>query len=514
MKTGILTLSLLMFVLAACGGVDPASLSTSAKAPALDKADGMDGADHGCQVILRSVGRNPAANGEDDETDCSSGECLYVWRGSVDVAEDVPGETQVLVLYHLKSDSNWWEVRGEALYTSTPGFRSYSFAMSEHLFGPGGGEAQEIELVAFLQDADGSRLFDHNARQGDFENLGLSAYNTYAGGDLGVCQPMVGDLWFSKEWMTTAYGARRQGGYLRVNYELERLPECRGTHNGYPCWDIVAHVRFLPGGQEASGSVRRFVTQNGTPTNQAEAVPFVTLIPEDADQVQVWFENFSGCGQSCSAWDSNYGDNYEFDIWPPADDPRCQDVERDRGQRYEDPRMAWNDPTCLPYKIAGDYNATSCEFWLDGLGLGFVGHYGIPFHWLLSYLKVGPQDGTVQNAGLFTRFHDNGSGSVGVRFSLGVQESEGLWRTGFAYQITGFQGVQGRDVTVDEFAFFIDVKRPSGEVVRLWQSRGGQNYRPSDAFSMATYTEYIPYGNIQWADQAASVFDSKHACGN
>lgn len=514
MKTKLLAISCAVLVLANCGGAEKASRVTASLAPALDKADGMDGADRECQVVLRGAARNPDADWQDYETDCSSGECLYVWRGQVDVAESVPPDTQVLVLYHLTSDPVWWEVAAEPLHQSTPGFRSYSFSLSEHLFGPGGGEGLEIELVAFLRNADGSRIFDHNTRQGDFENAVLRAVDGYAAGDTGVCQPTVGDIWFSANWIVTAYGARRQGAYLRLHYELDRLPDCRGTHNGYPCWDVVAHARFLPGSQEVSGSVRRLLTENGTPTNQAEAVPFVTSIPGDAEEVEIWFENYGGCGSGCQAWDSNFGANFRFDIWPPADSPRCQGVERDRGQHSEDDRMAWNDPACLNYDIADNLDATNCEFHLDGLGLGFVGHYGIPFRWLLAYLLVGRQDGEVLNVGLFTRYHDSASGQEGFRFSLGVQETPGLWRAGFAYLITGFQGAQGRDVAIDEYAFFADVRRPSGEVVRLWQSRGGQNYRRDDAFSLPTYTEYIPYGNIQWADQAAGVFDSKRSCGN
>lgn len=512
--TLIVMLAALGFGCGSTGGELGGRKAAVSKTPEIGKADSADSADRSCQVVLRHVFRNPSADGLDYETDCSTGECLYVWRGQVDVAGGVAPETQVLVLYHLTSDQNWWEVAAEPLLVSTPGFRSYAFALSEHLFGPGAGEEQKIELVAFLRGADGNRLFDHNARPGDFENTLLNYDNNWNASDTVVCQPTVGDIHFQWDWNEVAYGARRQGGYLRLYYDLERLPDCRGTHNGYPCWDIVAHARFSPGGQEVSGSVRRLLSENGTPTNQAEAVPFVTTIPENADGVDIWFENYSGCGSGCRAWDSNYGQNYRFDIWPAADSPRCQGVERARGGHYEDDRMAWNDPACLNYDVAENFDASNCEFYLEGLGLGYVAHYHIPFRWLLAYLKVGQQEGEVLNVGLFTRYHDNVTGQPGFRYSLGVQEAAGLWRAGFAYLITGTQGLEDRDVTIDAYAFFIDVRRSSGEVVRLWQSHAGRNYRLDDAFSLATYTEYIPYGNIQWADQAAEVFDSQRSCGN
>ena len=61
-------------------------------------------------------------------------------------------------------------------------------------------------------------------------------------------------------------------------------------------------------------------------------------------------------------------------------------------------------------------------------------------------------------------------------------------------------------------AFFIDVKRPSGKVVRLWQSRGGANYTPADAFTAGTSTKSIPYGNIKYGNPAAAIFDTKRSC--
>ena len=48
------------------------------------------------------------------------------------------------------------------------------------------------------------------------------------------------------------------------SYALERLGGCRGTHNGYPAWDITARVRFEPMGTVVERSVRAFDAPNGT----------------------------------------------------------------------------------------------------------------------------------------------------------------------------------------------------------------------------------------------------------
>jgi hypothetical protein len=65
---------------------------------------------------------------------------------------------------------------------------------------------------------------------------------------------------------------------------------------------------------------------------------------------------------------------------------------------------------------------------------------------------------------------------------------------------------------VERFAFFLDVRRPSGEVVRLWHSRDGLNYAWDDAFSLPTSTLWIPYGRVEYASEDAAVLDSKAAC--
>jgi hypothetical protein len=74
------------------------------------------------------------------------------------------------------------------------------------------------------------------------------------------------------------------------------------------------------------------------------------------------------------------------------------------------------------------------------------------------------------------------------------------------------QGSAGFDYAVEQMAFFIDVKRPSGKIVRLWQSRHGANYTWGDAFSAGTSSKPIPYGNIKYAGDGASIFDAKHVC--
>jgi hypothetical protein len=106
-----------------------------------------------------------------------------------------------------------------------------------------------------------------------------------------------------------------QRGALEVRYAIERLPTCRGTHNGFPAWDLIAHARFLPGGEMAQGSVRSFNTIHGNPYGPGYSSPTSFTVPASATSVQLWFENVGLV--NCRVWDSNFGANYTFAVSGP-----------------------------------------------------------------------------------------------------------------------------------------------------------------------------------------------------
>ncbi|HEY2744792.1 MAG TPA: DUF6209 family protein [Polyangia bacterium] len=94
------------------------------------------------------------------------------------------------------------------------------------------------------------------------------------------------------------------GGELLVDYDIRRLPFCRGAApNGTQTWDVVVDYQF-DGGAVASASLTS-VSQN-----VRTEVPAAIVAPTGASAVSVWFENFDAGG--CSGWDSAYGANYHF----------------------------------------------------------------------------------------------------------------------------------------------------------------------------------------------------------
>jgi hypothetical protein len=504
----------LTLVSCAAGAGDPGAVGSQAvasQAPLLGKADGSDQADHACAVVLRDLARFPA--GADPQVQCVGTACTFVWTGHIDVSMDAFAQApSVAVLYHRSDDPTWWQVE------ATPsadgghvGFYHFGITLNDHLFGPDA-TADElagltIELVPFVRLADGARLFDHNRRPGDFDNYSLDQSTGFALGDNdGTCGVTFGRISFLGTWQNLVNGgALHADGWLGIDYSLDRLPECRGTHNGFPAWDIVANVRFIPGGQVTTGSVRQLQTQNGTPTNDALPLELDVKIPSDATAVEIWFHNFSGAGDSCDAWDSSYGANYRFDVAPRADDPRCLNVETYAGNYG-------GTPSCLAYTIAAQADATGCEVSVKDFGDGYEGHYGIPFNWVETHLVMRPTQGEVLNAGMLTLYTDQKDGTAHTRTSLGVPTDASTYHTGFSYLAEAPYGVGTWHYAVNAVAFFVDVRRPSGDVVRLWQSHGGANYSWNDAFGAGTTQDGIAYGNIKWANDGNAILESRQAC--
>lgn len=517
MPRPILALSLLV----ACnpGSVDSqaisAARSTAGTAPAIGGDGSEDSADRACNVHLRSAQQVMDDRG-DPEVTCEDGVCTHVWRVEVDVANTLVAQGGIgRLTYHRESDAAWREVEGVAGAAQANGYTPFVFVISDHLPGPDS-SPESIELIPFAATEDAGRLFDHNVHDGDLDNYWLTPDRQMSlQPDLYVCNHLVdaAALYFTSDWNERVGGDLRVGNALSVSFDLDRLPECRNTHNGYPAWDTTAYVRYQPSGATVSGSVRAIVYDQGRPTNAALSVPLVSTVPAGTTSAEVWFNNASGAGSTCSTWDSNLGANYHFDVKPaPADDP-CWGVQTWDSQHA-------SATTCPSYTVSEQQDAGFCELFVDAFGDGYEGHYGIPFRWLEAWITVGPQDGQVLGVGLYTSFRDRSDGTDQERWSFGREVEPGRWKTGLTWQHTGYMGAgpyfyDGGGsylYDVESFSFFVDVQRRDGHVVRLWQSRRGANYTLDDAFTLATSPWSIPYGNISYANADSGVFDALRAC--
>ncbi|HEY3447646.1 MAG TPA: DUF6209 family protein [Myxococcales bacterium] len=290
-------------------------------APLVGVDGSKDGSDTGCNVVLRSMKRIPNNTGG-YVTQGPSGS--WVWKAVIDVSDAAVAENLSVAVLYQRSQA--WRSKTAAKTTvSEGGFTRFEVDFWEDMPAEGmSGTAlrnTRVPVIPYLVLAQGGRLFDHNRIADPVASYVISGEaGLQIGEDAGVCKPAstipVRDgatVRFTASGVETA-GAIAAGSPLTVDYALERLPNCRGTHNGFPAWDLLANVRFLPSGQVVEGSVRAFVNNYGTPTSQAYAVPFTTDVPAGTNRVEIWFRNYSGAGNNCEAWDSNNGQNYGFDV--------------------------------------------------------------------------------------------------------------------------------------------------------------------------------------------------------
>jgi hypothetical protein len=285
-------------------------------------ADGKDASDRSCNVVLRSLARVP--NGPGFTTRCTStGGCQVVWAGVMDVSEQAVTEgARAGVLWKNQDARSWSSLTARRVTGAPKGFVRFTFRLDRSTMSDGMSATAlsraRIEVAPFIRMPTGARLFDKQRGQGDFDNYVLSQAGGWAVAEDGsVCGPPAppAQLDFFTGYQHSQRGALVAGGRGVITYSLERLTTCRGTHNGYPAWDVTAFVRFSPGGEVVSGSVRGFNAPGGTPSNSsAVSVPFGFEVPRTARSAEVWFKNATGAGSTCEAWDSNLGANYRFDV--------------------------------------------------------------------------------------------------------------------------------------------------------------------------------------------------------
>ena len=331
MKTFLFPLPMLIcsILLMACTD-DPAP--TESFIPAVAPLIGVneDGADRDCRIVLLELAR--PSNGMGGWETLGS---TWVWRGHLDVrTSELDAGARPSVLFHYGSDPTWWEAPLTPATGARAGFTRFSFALHDHVPSPGMSGTSltraVVEVIPVLVRGE-HRLFDHNRNPGEWDNYVLNLHNGFTvPWDTAACSlvpevPVIdpqaaaprATLTFPAQGAPVLDGRLVAGGVVTVVYEPARMTTCRDTHNGYPAWDLRAFIRFLPSGVVLDRSVRSFVTDNGTPTTSAFALPADFVIPEDTTGLELWFWNSGiGGGASCQDWDSAGGANYHWEVFP------------------------------------------------------------------------------------------------------------------------------------------------------------------------------------------------------
>lgn len=310
----------LLMLLVGCGeAVDSSSNARVADAPMLGAADGMDGADYGCQVVARQIRRTVEPPGF--VTRCVDGTCSWAWRATVDVSDGALAEGASPGVLYQGMDEVWREVDGLPIRGVNAGMTRYGFDVFEGLVGPGststtGLANYRLNLIPFLRFPDGRRVFDHNRLSDAGVSYGLGAETDYALlDDPRVCADGVDAvIRLGSDWGVEQLGELRGGSRVAVVYDSNRLSGCRATHNGNPAWMLDANVRFDEV-DVATSSVIAFPDSWGT---DADDLPVFFDVPSDATSLELWFKAASYAGSFCESYDSNFGKNYRFDVTPLA----------------------------------------------------------------------------------------------------------------------------------------------------------------------------------------------------
>jgi hypothetical protein len=141
----------------------------------------------------------------------------------------------------------------------------------------------------------------------------FSASTGVEDGATGTSQAALGEaatLTFGANFQVQVSGALEKGKTVRVAYDASRLTACRGDFNGKPGWSITGYYKI------GSGDVRTFEAGGFSPSNGG-APPVLTL--DASGDLQIWFQNSNRWG--CSAYDSDFGNNYRFAVQPAANEP-------------------------------------------------------------------------------------------------------------------------------------------------------------------------------------------------
>lgn len=279
-----------------------------------------DGADHSCQVILRSARLilDPQTGLPSIDTD-PTGRNWYTFEAFVDSASSLlKSGASVQLLYRGQHDQNWHTAPGVTVGGALNSLQRHHFRISQDTLVDRNGDfssfptqSDSLYMIPFIQSTDGKRIFDHNSLPNLSETYVLNAANNWkTKTDDKVCESAgrgVATIRFLGDWSIEHRGEIHPGQSLSVEYDLTRLPQCQASsYNGLPAWQTEAFVRFFPSGGEFSAALNSF--QGGTMLS----IPARFEIPAESTRAQVWFRTR---GRGCEGgWDSNFGKNYDFEI--------------------------------------------------------------------------------------------------------------------------------------------------------------------------------------------------------
>ncbi len=118
-------------------------------------------------------------------------------------------------------------------------------------------------------------------------------------------------LAFRSGFVTDQVGTARAGTAVKIEYALDRLPDCRGNvSGGAPGWNVTGYV------SENGGPARTFEVTALSPDGKTRSTkPALVPLTQGGDAA-FWFQIHNRWG--CSAFDSAFGQNYHVAVQGPA----------------------------------------------------------------------------------------------------------------------------------------------------------------------------------------------------
>lgn len=200
----------------------------------------------------------------------------------------------------------------------------------------------------------------------------------------------------------------------------------------------------------------------------------------------------------CDTGGASPGGSSDNEDEAPADEPETL--------RWLDPTNVF--PETLTYSVSEQHDADNCELFVDRFAASTFSNGGATVRWIEAAIQVGAQDGELLNVGMLTRAEAGDGPRDAITLGTLAGPAPTAARTGF----TTFRSNPPRDVEVVEFAFFADVERPDGSVVRLWQSQHGDNFDLDEVFAAGTDHESTGGTTTDRPRGESSIFDQRRAC--
>ena len=140
--------------------------------------------------------------------------------------------------------------------------------------------------------------------------IGCSAESADPGSTPAAEQDVTSDaatLKLGAELTTNLTGEATAGKGLRVEYALERLPQCRGNvGGGGPGWNVTGFY------SENGGASKTFEVSALTPDGKNRVAKPARIVPSQGGDIAIWFQVSSAFG--CSQFDSQFGQNFHVPV--------------------------------------------------------------------------------------------------------------------------------------------------------------------------------------------------------